>query len=176
MAKVLKGARPSRRLSTKESTCNVVDSLQFVRCGFCLWVRKIPWRRKWQLTPVFLPGKSHGQREPGGLQSTGSQESDTTEWLNHHHHKGSREWCKCGITEKIYISGFTQWLWLRFRHQSKRWHGFWESGPGPDPDPLSHSLPPIPSITRPQTEEVTIGHGTWVRMEAGQVPELVPGL
>ena len=25
------------------------------------WVRKIPWRRKWQLTPVFLPGKSHGQ-------------------------------------------------------------------------------------------------------------------
>ena len=37
--------------------------------GFCLpmqemqlnpWVRKIPWRRKWQPTPVFLPGKSHG--------------------------------------------------------------------------------------------------------------------
>ena len=27
-----------------------------------LWVGKIPWRRKWQLTPVFLPGKSHGQR------------------------------------------------------------------------------------------------------------------
>ena len=36
------------------------------------WVEKIPWRRKWQ--PVFLPGKSHG-----GLQSTGSQESITTE-------------------------------------------------------------------------------------------------
>ena len=30
--------------------------------GFDLWVRKIPWRRKWQPTPVFLPGKSHGQR------------------------------------------------------------------------------------------------------------------
>ena len=26
------------------------------------WVEKIPWRRKWQPTPVFLPGKSHGQR------------------------------------------------------------------------------------------------------------------
>ena len=26
------------------------------------WVRKIPWRRRWQHTPVFLPGKSHGQR------------------------------------------------------------------------------------------------------------------
>jgi len=26
------------------------------------WVRKIPWRKKWQPTPLFLPGKSHGQR------------------------------------------------------------------------------------------------------------------
>ena len=33
-----------------------------VRCGFDSWVRKIPWRRKWQPTPVFLPGESHGQR------------------------------------------------------------------------------------------------------------------
>ena len=32
------------------------------RCRFDLWVRKIPWRRKWQPTPVFLPGKSQGQR------------------------------------------------------------------------------------------------------------------
>ena len=30
--------------------------------GFDPWVRKIPWRRKWQPTPVLLPGKSHGQR------------------------------------------------------------------------------------------------------------------
>ena len=32
------------------------------RQGFDPWVGKIPWRRKWQLTPVFLPGESHGQR------------------------------------------------------------------------------------------------------------------
>ena len=32
------------------------------RCGFDLWVGKIPWRREWQLTPEFLPGKFHGQR------------------------------------------------------------------------------------------------------------------
>ena len=32
------------------------------RCRFNPWVRKIPWRRKWQPTPVFLPEKSHGQR------------------------------------------------------------------------------------------------------------------
>ena len=31
------------------------------------WVGKIPWRRKWQPTPVPLPGKSHGQQEPGRL-------------------------------------------------------------------------------------------------------------
>ena len=31
---------------------------------------KVPWRRKWQPPPVFLPGKSHRQ-EPGGLQSVG---------------------------------------------------------------------------------------------------------
>ena len=32
------------------------------RCGFDPWVGNIPWRRKWQATPVFLPGESHGQR------------------------------------------------------------------------------------------------------------------
>ena len=31
-------------------------------CGFAPWVGKIPWRRAWQPTPVFLPGESHGQR------------------------------------------------------------------------------------------------------------------
>ena len=32
------------------------------RCGFDSWVKNIPWRRKWQPTPVFSPGKPHGQR------------------------------------------------------------------------------------------------------------------
>ena len=36
--------------------------LQCRRPGFDPWVGKIPWRRKWQLTPAFLPGKFHGQR------------------------------------------------------------------------------------------------------------------
>ena len=42
------------------------------RCGFNLWVGKIPWRRAWQPTAVFLPGESHGQWSLG-LQSLGSQ-------------------------------------------------------------------------------------------------------
>ena len=36
------------------------------RCGFNPWIRKIPWRRKWQPTAVFLLGKSHGQRSLAG--------------------------------------------------------------------------------------------------------------
>ena len=36
------------------------------RCGFNPWIRKIPWRRKWQPTPVFLPRKFHGQRSLAG--------------------------------------------------------------------------------------------------------------
>ena len=48
--------------------------LQCGRPGFDPWVRKILWRRKWQPTPVLLPGKSHGQRNlVGYIQSMGSQ-------------------------------------------------------------------------------------------------------
>ena len=36
---------------------------------FHSWVRKMPWRRKWQPTPVFLLGKSHGQRSLVGYSS-----------------------------------------------------------------------------------------------------------
>ena len=35
------------------------------------WVRKIPWRRAWQPTPEFLPGKSHGRRSPAGYSPWG---------------------------------------------------------------------------------------------------------
>ena len=41
------------------------------RHGFYPWVGNIPWRRKWQLTPVFLPGKFHGQRSLAGYSPWG---------------------------------------------------------------------------------------------------------
>ena len=41
--------------------------------------RKIPWRRKWQPTPVFLPGESHGQRSLAGYSPRGHKESDMAE-------------------------------------------------------------------------------------------------
>ena len=59
-----------RWCSGKESTrqCRRIG-----RHRFDLWVRKIPWSRKWQPAPVFLPGKFHGQRSLGRLQSMGLQ-------------------------------------------------------------------------------------------------------
>ena len=51
-------------------------------CRFNPWVGKIPRRRAWQPTPVFLPGESPWTEEPGGLQFIGSQRVDMTERLN----------------------------------------------------------------------------------------------
>ena len=50
-------------------------------CEFDLWVGKMSWRRAWQLTPLFLPGESHGLRSLVGCNPQDCQESDTTEWL-----------------------------------------------------------------------------------------------
>ena len=48
------------------------------RCRFNPWVGKIPWRKEWQPTPVFLPGESHGQRSLEGYSPQGHKESDMT--------------------------------------------------------------------------------------------------
>ena len=62
---------------------NGKESIHQSRKGrFNSWVRKIPWRRKWQSTPVFLPGKSHEQRNLAGVESIGRKESDTAYRLN----------------------------------------------------------------------------------------------
>ena len=47
--------------------------------GFDLWVERIPWRRKWQPPPVFLPGKVHGQRNLGGYSPQGHKELGMSE-------------------------------------------------------------------------------------------------
>ena len=63
--------------SDKDSACHCL------RCGFDPWVGKIPWRRKWQPTPVFLPGESHGQRSLGGYSPWGRKESDMNQPSTH---------------------------------------------------------------------------------------------
>ena len=62
--------------SGKESSCQYP---RCERCGFHLWVEKIPWGRKWQPTPVLLPGKFHGQRSLAGYSPWSCKESDMTE-------------------------------------------------------------------------------------------------
>ena len=57
-------SRWSGGISGKESACQY---RRYKRCRFDPWVGKIPWRRAWQPTPVFLPGESHGQRSLGGV-------------------------------------------------------------------------------------------------------------
>ena len=56
--------------------------LQCRRPGFDPWVGKIPWRRKWQPTPVVLPRKLHGRRSLVDYSPWGCKESDTTERLH----------------------------------------------------------------------------------------------
>ena len=73
----------SHRLMDKEPQCYLMARLvkeptcqcrRYRRYGFDPWVRKIPWRRAWQPTPGFLPGKLHGQRSlAGDRQPMGSQ-------------------------------------------------------------------------------------------------------
>ena len=45
------------------------------------WVRKIPFKKPWQLTPVFLPGESHGQKSRAAYSLWDHRESDTTDRL-----------------------------------------------------------------------------------------------
>ena len=56
--------------------------LQCRRPRFDPWVRKVPWRREWQPTPVFWPGKSHEQRSLTGYSPWGRQELDTIERIH----------------------------------------------------------------------------------------------
>ena len=69
--------------SGKESTC------QCMRCQrrrLDLWVGKIPWRKEWQPTPLFLSGKPTGQRSLAGCSPWGHKELDMTEYTHTHTH------------------------------------------------------------------------------------------
>ena len=70
-----------RWCSGKESAC---QGRRHKRCGFDPWLWKIPWRRAWQPTPVFLPGESCGQRSLAGYSPWITKELDTTEHMHTH--------------------------------------------------------------------------------------------
>ena len=67
-------------LVIKNPVANASDVRE--RCRFHPWVRKIPWRKAWQPTPVFFPGESHGQRTLMCYSPSGHKESNTTGQLS----------------------------------------------------------------------------------------------
>ena len=62
-------------LKKKKFTC---QGRRLRSLGFSPWIWKIPWRRKWKPTPVFLPGKFHGQGSLAEYSPWGHKESDMT--------------------------------------------------------------------------------------------------
>ena len=66
--------------SGKEPSC---QCRRHKRCVFDPWVGKVPWRRAWQPTPVFLPGESHEQRSLVGYSLWDCKESDMIEETEH---------------------------------------------------------------------------------------------
>ena len=62
---------------------NLPANADDLRCGFDPWVRKIPWRKAWQPTPVFLPGESHGQRRQATVHRV-TQSWTRLKWLSTH--------------------------------------------------------------------------------------------
>ena len=105
-----------RWLSGKEFTC------QYWRCGFNPWVRKIPRRRKWRPAPVFLPGKSHGQRNLVGYSLWGSQR------VRHNLATEHTRMCECYLKTPLY------WLvwWpshalnqFTLSEEERRENGYW---------------------------------------------------
>ena len=76
--------------------------LQCRRCGFYPWIRKIPWRRKWQPIPLFLPGKFYGQRSLVGYSLWRYKESNYN-WDARTHFTSKLDQ-KCG---EAWVSGLT---------------------------------------------------------------------
>ena len=80
----------------KQSTC---QGSRGKRCRFDPWDRKILYSREWQPTPVFLPGKFHGQRRLVGYSSWGCKESDTIDLT----HKVGKLFANCMSFNRLFF-------------------------------------------------------------------------
>ena len=90
IAIIFKGVSLLIRVLQKKNVCVCVCVasqvvLRHKKCRFNSWVRKSPWKRAWQPTPVFLPGESHGLRSLVGYSPWSCKELDTTEVTQHAH-------------------------------------------------------------------------------------------
>ena len=102
-------------LSNKESAC------QCRRCRFNPWVRKIPWRREWLPPPVFLPGKSHGQRSLACYNLWGCKRVGHD--LTTKQHNDRYIYCKPQIKRILFLFFEIRWkkLWTMACHQDPCW-------------------------------------------------------
>ena len=96
------------------------------RPSFDPWVGKLPWRRKWQPTQVFLPGESQGQRSLVGYSPWGHKASDTSEWLH--------------FTSSAGTSGKELTCQCK-RHERQVWSWVWEGPLEKEKDPTPVFLP-----------------------------------
>ena len=112
------GASHILEQSGKESTCRCR------RCRFNPWVEKIPWGRKWQPIPVFLPGNLHGQMSLVSYSPRGGKELNTTDdWAcihtTQHTHLGLYP-LTCS-----YISLLIAWRLFKNSEQRELWNTWW---------------------------------------------------
>ena len=107
--------------SSKESTC---QCRRHRRLGFDPWARKIPWRGKWQLTPVFLPEESPWTEEPGGLWSMGSQRV-RYDWMTKHTHKMRPCWSRVGPDPMWQGTDKKKREMLRQKHRERKALWWW---------------------------------------------------
>ena len=82
------------------------------------WVGKIPQRREYQPTPVFLPGEFHGQRSLEGYGPWGYEELDMTEWL---HFTSLQSWFQLVLLPAQHFSWCTQQIW-----KTQQWSQDWK--------------------------------------------------
>ena len=84
------------------------NCLQCMRSRLSPWVRKIPWRRKWQPIPVFLTGEFHGQRNLAGYSPWGCKELDMTEQLTLHF----RDYIFFKLSLSFKTLEIIRWIWF----------------------------------------------------------------
>ena len=130
-----------------------------------VWVGKMPWRKKWQPTAVFLPGELHGQRSLVGYGPWACKDSDTTELLTYAQsslhllgHFLFYLWIllssgilfqSCDFSSLLYECVQNTMFSMQGRTQPRSvYSAFWPNWTNPHPPSVAHSfLPPRPSFS-----------------------------